>query len=205
MCDSQRIEQAIKDYQSGKDPEESFALIDRHYRPRLRSFFAKRGFPPDLLEDLTQDVFNRVYKSMAEFRGGDSIGIFSSWLFQIAERIGWDEMRRRETQKRKGQTISLDGRGDDGANREPPLDLPDSSSEPMEDQLLTQERKRLVKDAIESLPKQMRRCMELHLYQDRSNPDIAVLMGISVETVKSHLRQGKEKLTAKLKADGVID
>ncbi len=202
MCDFQRIEQAIKDYQSGKDLEESFRLINEYYRPRLIKFLARRGFPS---EDLTQDVFLRVYRSIAEYRGGGSIESFSRWLFQIALNIIRDEMKKGKTQKRKGQDIPLDSRGNDDENREPPLDLPDSSSTPLEEDLLTQERKQKVKETIESLPGQMRKCMELHLYQERSSREISVLMGISVDTVKSSLRQGKAKLIAKLKADGVID
>jgi len=198
MCYSERIEQAVKDYQAGKDPDENFRLIDEYYRPRLISFFARRGFSADLREDLTQRVFTRVSKSMADFRGGDSVGAFSAWLFKIAKHIGWDHLR---SQGPAGQTISLDGGGDEGENQALTLDPPDPSrtSNPLE-VLLDQERRQRLKEAVMNLPKQQRNCLFWQLYHELSLKEIAVVMGISVETVKAHLHMGR----AKLKADGYL-
>ena len=201
MCQSQRVEQAIQEYQSGKDCEENSRLLDEYYRPRLIGYFAKQNFPPDSLEDLTQDVFRRVFMGIAKFRSGASIEAFSKWLFQIAENIGRDDWRKGATNKRFGQTISLEGGGSDGETSTLSYDPPDPSpmSQPLA-ALIDQERRQALKEAVDRLPNKMGKCMKLHLYQERTNPQIAVIMGISVEMVKAHLREGR----AKLKSDGFL-
>jgi RNA polymerase sigma factor (sigma-70 family) len=205
MCDTRLIEQAIKDFKSGKKTEESFALIDKCYRHRLIRFFASQGFSPDKQEDLTQNVFLRVYQHVAGFRGGDSITVFETWLFRIADHIGLDDHRKGRALKRnKGETLSLDGEGDDNQARESEADSRRLSARQFEALKVTEERIQWMKKVLESLPEQERECM-YHSSQGWNIEEIAILMGKPVNTVKSLLYRSKQKLIAKAKADGLID
>jgi hypothetical protein len=56
MCDSQLVEEDIKDYRSGKKVEEIFDVIDCYYRPILVRYFTNRRIPQKTSKDLTQDV-----------------------------------------------------------------------------------------------------------------------------------------------------
>lgn len=192
MCDSRKIEQAVRDIQAGREPEDNFRAIYDCFRTQILAFFMKRNCDRDLCHDLTQRVFLRVYTGMSSFRGEAPFG---AWLFQIAVRIQKDHLRSRTTQKRAGYNISLDGGGT--GEEELPLDFPDPSrgSRPL-DSLLDEESRRLLGDALMKLPEQMRKCMILRVHQELSYQEIAVVMGISVETVKAHLYQGRGRMRA---------
>lgn len=194
MCKSQQIEQAVKEYRAGKDRDDNFRLIYECYREMVFRFFFKRGFNRDLCHDLTQIVFLRVYTGMTKFRG---VAEFGAWLFQIAANVGIDDLRSGMTQKRAGDHISLDNGGDEAGAL--PLDLPDRSPgfQPLE-AALDEERRQLLHDALMKLPEQMRRCMIFRVYHELSYQEIAIAMGLSVETVKAHLHKARAKLKAGL-------
>jgi RNA polymerase sigma-70 factor (ECF subfamily) len=201
---AEQIEQAVKDFQAGKDREENFRLIDEYLRPRLTRYFASQEFPPDLREDLTQEVFILVSESMTDFRGGDSIKAFNTWVYRIAENKGRDYRRSQGTKKREGQkqTASLDDRGDNDEDQPLPLDPLDPSQTSRQfDELLDKEHQQLLREAVERLPRQMRNCIRLRCYENQNNQEIATLMRLSVETVKAHLRKAIEKLKADLESD----
>jgi RNA polymerase sigma-70 factor (ECF subfamily) len=196
MRNFQPIEQSVKDYQSGKNREENARLIYDCYHPILVRFFTKRGFPRDLCVDLTHDVFVRVFTHMSDFRGS---GPFGAWLFKIANSVLNDYLRSQMAEKRKLKSVSLDGMDDDGENRSLYLELPDRSgiSKPPDVAVLDRERQRLLDDALMKLPEKMRKCWIFREYHELSYKEIAVAMGgISVETVKEHLRQARAKLKA---------
>ncbi len=190
-CDSQQVEQAVKDYQAGKDCEENFRLIYECCRRRVFSAFNRRNFTPDQCHDLTQEAFSRVYKSIAEFRGEIP---FSDWVIRkVAVSVYKDELRRRKAQKRDQPEVSLDGVGDDDEIRALSLESRDPS--PLHE-LLDKELWQRVDEALARLPQQMGSCMKLHLRQGRSAGEIAVILNLSINTVKAHLREGKAKLRA---------
>ena len=51
-----------------------------------------------------------------------------------------------------------------------------------------------MRQAIEKLPEQMRKCMVLRIYQELAYREIATVMKIKIDTVKAHLFQGRAKL-----------
>jgi RNA polymerase sigma-70 factor (ECF subfamily) len=177
MCDSRLVEQALKDYQSGRKIEEIFDVIDNYYRPILVRIFTRQRIPQKTPDDLTQDVIIRVYNSMAEFRGGDSVPLFSGWLFRIARNILRDEIRYWKALKRKDETISLNSGGDDDETRKRLLNNLASSPQLSEKRLITKVNMRLLKEAIDSLPDRMRECVRFRYLQGRKYKQIGELMG----------------------------
>lgn len=51
----------VEDTQAGIRVEENCEKIYKRFRPRVRSFFLSKGFSPQESDDLTQDVFLRVF------------------------------------------------------------------------------------------------------------------------------------------------
>jgi RNA polymerase sigma-70 factor (ECF subfamily) len=170
-------------------------LFERYY-PSVFHFFRNRGVPREDSRDLTQEVFLRVYRGIGRFRRDAS---FETWLFHIATNLWLNHIRRRTAGKREAKEVSLDhvlesggqiaaGRSlAGGQEREPPLDG-----------LIAEERRRAVREALAELPPQMRRCVVLRLDRDLKYREIAALMQISVNTVKSQLGQAKVRLEEKL-------
>jgi RNA polymerase sigma factor (sigma-70 family) len=64
--------------------------------------------------------------------------------------------------------------------------------------MLRKERTRLLRDAIERLPEQMRKCLVLRVYHEMKYREIATVLKLSPETVKVHLFQARRRLQADL-------
>lgn len=172
------------------DPESFRRLFHQHYRLVI-SFFLKRGISPDESEELTQETFLRVYKSMPAFRGESRFG---TWLFQITANVYKNYCRTRATQKRDAQEVSLEEPGS-GGPADPAWESGDAG--PL-DGVLAEERSKKLRRAFEELPPQMRRCVMLRVDQDLKYREIAVQMDVSIDTVKAHLFQARQILKNKL-------
>lgn len=188
---SQRLVELI---QAGIDPEANFARLFKLHHPRIYSFFVRRGFPVEEARDLAQEVFLRVSRGLPKFRLEAQ---FKTWVFEIADNVAQNELRKRGTGKRKGKEISLDtaGQGEEGepAPFEPPPQPPRAL-----DEVLRRERAEQLGRAIQELPPKMRACVQMRYAQGRKYEEIAVLMNVSVDTVKAHLYQAKQKLKIEL-------
>jgi RNA polymerase sigma-70 factor (ECF subfamily) len=198
--DPNHIERAIQDYQAGKAREENFDRLDEYYRPRLLRIFARRGFSPEISEELTQTVAVRVFQELDKLRS-PSFGVFAALINKSANSVRCDFLREQHAQKRAAVTISLD---DSAEGRDLlPLDIVDDAprANPLQ-VVMSKEKQEQIKAAIARLPRQQRRCVEFRLYQGLSYAEIATAMNISVEAVKSHLKEGMKKLRELLREEG---
>lgn len=185
---------APEEWQPAGDPAEVLQdLFRAHYR-RISYFFQHKGFSSEESRDLAQETFLRVHRGLAEFRGDSRI---ETWLFKIADSVYKNTLRSRLTQKRDAPELSLDlaveshAEGTSGPAWESPEEGP-------LDGILAEERVRVLRDALEDLPVQMRRCVELRVDRDLKYREIAELMHISIDTVKAHLYQARQQLKVKL-------
>jgi RNA polymerase sigma-70 factor, ECF subfamily len=180
----------VEEIQAGIRVEENSEKIHRKFRPRIRSFFLNKGFSPQESEDLTQDVFLRVFKSIDTFRRESR---FERWLWEIRAHIYSNEIRRRRTEKRDAREHSLDAEMETEEGSSPALVLPSTDLSP-EDEVIRSERSEALHEALHKLPDQMRRCCILRYERGLKYQEIATLMGISIETVKAHLHQARKRL-----------
>jgi len=169
-----------------EDPEE---LFRRYYRPLL-AFFGRRGFSAEESRDLAQETFLRVYKNWASFRGESSE---VTWLFQIATNLYRNTIRSRSTLKRDRPEVPLEA-----SDGEPVVADRDDGKETALETILSVERTKKLRDALEELPPQMRQAVFLRVDGDLKYREIAELMSVSIETVKAHLYQARQHLRDKL-------
>lgn len=190
------LQRAIEELQRGVSREENFRHLFRHYRRRVMGFFARRGFSPEDCCDLTQETFLGIYTNIGSFRHE---ACFETWLFKIAVNVYRKHLRRRAADKRAGAEIPLESRAEDEgvplANRlaEDPERWP-----PPEATVLGKERSERLRRAVGELPEQMRRCLVLRLYQELQYKEIAAVMQVSIDTVKAHLFQARQRLKDRL-------
>jgi RNA polymerase sigma-70 factor (ECF subfamily) len=182
-------------WQRGIDQEESFRQIFCHYYPTIRAFFIRRSKSEEEVEDLVQETFLRVHRNLANFRGDSQ---FETWLFQVSANVYKNAVRSQTTQKRDAQEVSWNDIGTDSAKIEETAIYRDALENDPLDELLQDERSRLLQEALQELPSQMRRCVELRISWDMKYREIAVLMGLSIETVKSQLHQARQLLKEKM-------
>lgn len=175
----------------GAERDQAFRRIFERYYRILLGFFAKRISSREECEDLTQETFVRVHKKLAEFRRESR---FETWLFQIAANLFLNVLRDRAAAKRNGKEVPLDPH-EPAVGAGPELE---SKEEQPLDRVLADERKRVLREAIEELPPQMQNCVLLRVDGGYKYHEIAELMGVSVDTVKAHLFQARQKLKKKL-------
>lgn len=142
--------------------------------------------------DATQEAFIRLMRSIGTYRGDTK---FTTWLYRLTTNICLDALRRRG----RG-AISLDAPiDDDGGTSADFLVDSDRWSQP-ESHLDLQASRNAVRDAIADLAEAQRLALTLHYFEDMRYEDIADVMGVPINTVKSHIHRGKAKLTERLRA-----
>lgn len=171
--------------------EEQLSLIfEEYYRPVYR-FFLNRGFDHDECLDLAQETFFRVYKGMHDYREEARL---KTWILTIAANLWRNEIRSRRAEKRSGEEISLDQALDEGRPVFGRSGAPGDAGPSALKGLLAEERLQCLRRAVDGLPPRMRQCVKLRLEQDLKYRDIAVILGVSTETVKAQLHQARQRL-----------
>ena len=182
----------VRELQAGRSEEENFERIFERYCSPVTHFFCNRGFSDQEAEELAQDVFLRVYRSIGTFRLEAS---FETWLFKIVGNVWKNSLRSQATGKRRAEEVPIDGadeRGNVGEDRAR-LEPRDESAGPL-DQVLAGERSRILETALEELPPKMRQCMLLRIGGELKYREIAAVMRVSIATVKSQLSEGHKRL-----------
>jgi len=143
--------------------------------------------------DMTQEAFIRLLRSLGTYRGETK---FTTWLYRLVTNICLDGLRRR------GRPIeSLDepsaSTGDNGHSVGERLADNDRWTQP-EEELELRESASEVREALTRLPGPQRLALTLHYFEDMRYEDIAEIMSLPLNTVKSHIRRGKERLAVAL-------
>jgi len=137
-------------------------------------------------EDIAQDVFIELYKSLPEFRNESKL---STWIYRITVNKSLNFLRRR-----KRETIISSFWGDKRKeNGESKFNI-HLIDEPINSNLETREQHRLLRNAINKLPDNQRIALILSTYQELSYKEIAEVMEVSLSAVESLLFRAKSNL-----------
>lgn len=138
--------------------------------------------------DMTQEAFVRLLRSLGTYRAETK---FTTWLYRLVTNICLDGLRRRG---RPVDSLDEPASGlDDAQTAGERLADNDRWSQP-EEEITLRESATEVRTAIASLPPPQRLALTLHYFEDLRYEDIAETMGLPLNTVKSHIRRGKERL-----------
>jgi len=189
--ESEAVERLLAAWRDGEDREAAFrAIFDRFFRPLVRFFQRRHIFSLQECEDLAQETFIKVYRSLDEFRSESS---FDTWIFKISMNLYLNRVRDRSAQKRGAPEVPLD----EEVECLPERDRDSAYDEPLH-KILQDERRRMLVAALDGLSPQQRQCVLLRL-KDMKYREIAEVMQISIETVKAHLFQARQELKGKLR------
>jgi RNA polymerase sigma-70 factor (ECF subfamily) len=192
--DDLELERAVEELQDGVRAEQNSRLLFEHYYPWVRRFFRRLGYTEQDSEDLAQDTLERVLRQIGAFRGE---GSFKSWLFASASNLHRNEHRRLHREKRNAPEVSIDATTDDGARLYEPAALEASPAR----EVYEREREEALARAVKALPPHMRHVLTMRIGQGLKYREIATVLHISVETVKAHLFQARQRLRAELGED----
>ncbi|MBI4603906.1 MAG: RNA polymerase sigma factor [Planctomycetes bacterium] len=170
-------------------------IVDR-YLASVLHFIERSVRDLGRAEDLTQDVFLRVYRSRARYR--PTAG-FRTWLFTIATRLVLNEARARRRRRRVFAEVGT-RRGEEGERGREDFwaNVPDPS---LETPLATVERKeleRVLDRLIAELPRNQRIAIELQRTECFSYQEIAGVLRVTTMAVKSLLVRARETLRSGL-------
>lgn len=144
-------------------------------------------------EELTQEVFVRLWRSAASFE--PTRGKLSTWLLRIAHNLALNEVRRR--QSRPVVAPDVDWEIESASLADPSTDGDPSVA------VWMRERADVVRRALAQLPAPQRRAIELAFYGGLSQAEVAAALGDPLGTVKSRIRVGMQRLRELLVAAGV--
>jgi RNA polymerase sigma factor (sigma-70 family) len=176
--DTSLIQLALKGDQS------AFARLREKYHDAIYNLIYRMIREKEEVEDLTQEAFIKAFASLSSFN--DEFA-FSTWLYKIATNNCIDHIRRK-----KLQTFSID-KPLESKESDIVFELPDSTYEPDQD-MIARQRKKLLDDAINSLPPKYRQVIMMRHQEELEYQEIAQILKLPLGTVKAHIFRAREML-----------
>jgi len=183
----------IKNLKNGND--ESFRIIvDKYQRLILNSCY-RFVYNRETAEDLTQEVFIEVYRSINMFRNDSKL---STWIYRIAISKSLDYLKSRKRKKRFANSKSLFENEDmiGSTSLKDEIQAPDEQSP--EKLLDNDDRIKVLSLALDCLPENQRIAFTLSKYDEFSYKEIADVLGITISSVESLIHRAKVNLRKKL-------
>lgn len=175
---------------------EAFEKLVMRHQVGLFNFFLRLVGRRDLAEDMTQEVFFRVYLHASTYVGSAK---FTTYLYRIAKNCWIDHVRRTG---RRGRTESLDKENEYGQTLSDRL--PHDSRTP-EEHMASRDRCEAIQAAIDNLPDEQRVVFVLSEVQGMKYAEIAETLDIPVGTVKSRMHVAINRLREGLNRMGFGD
>lgn len=153
---------------------EAFTSVVRVYGPMIHALALRMVRDPYEAEDLSQEIFLRMYRKISTFRGQSK---FSTWLYQLGYYLILDflKARKRETEV---------------------TDFPEDLEGVVAVDSSPREPRVVVTDLVNRLPLPYRTAIQLFYVDGYSLEEIGQITGTPVGTVKTHLARGRERLRA---------
>ncbi len=184
MTDQELVEKILKD-----EPAAFRSLVEAYQDRVFRTAFGLLNNREDA-EDIAQEVFVEVYRSLSRFRGESRI---STWLYRITVNKSINLLKRSKRQQWPGEWFPLNlGKMNAGAEiRAVEYSTPHSRME-------HQELGKILDEAIRSLPEKQRIAFTLHKVEDLPHKEIAEIMNTTASSVESLIFRAKRNLQLRL-------
>ena len=163
--------------------------IVRLHNRRIYNLCYRFTSSPDTAEDLTQEVFLKVYRTLSSYNVEK--GAFTTWLTTLARNLLVDHFRR-SRQDRLTDSIDV-GLGEEADSPSLADRLRDSSPSP-DDRLASRETQKMVQRGLTRLSPDLREAVILRDIQDMDYKEIAAVLRVPEGTVKSRINRGRMEL-----------
>jgi len=161
--------------------ERAFRCLFEQEKERLSRFVTKIVDDRDEAENIVQETFAEAYRQMDRFRGESKV---STWLFSIARHLAYGHLRKSKRHNYlEHETIEFLEADQDG-------DAPSETQEVVE----TEERRRIVHDAMDDLPDHYRRVVQLRDLEEQSTAEAAKELGLTEVNVRVRLHRARKQL-----------
>jgi RNA polymerase sigma-70 factor, ECF subfamily len=180
LSDEQLVELAVS-----REPEAFGEIVKRWERKIFALCFGMLG-REDEARDAAQETFISAYRNLPKFRGEAKV---SSWLHRIA-------VNQCLTLKRRTKTRSEDFLDEERHEEERYFVAPEGTSPSRTTE--ARERNTLVRQAVTSLPSDLRQVIVMKEFEDMTFQEISETLEVPLSTVKSRLYTGLKQLRMKL-------
>jgi RNA polymerase sigma factor (sigma-70 family) len=162
--------------------DDNFEQIVRDHQAMVFRTLVRLTGSREYVEDLAQEVFLRLFRALAGFRGE---ALITTYLYRIVVNVAQDEWKRR---RRDRPLTSL---SDEEADWEGRLAHP---SRDAEQQLAERQFRYSVEQELHQLNPIERAVLVLYHQEELSYEQIALSLGLPIGTVRTHLHRGRKKL-----------
>ena len=163
--------------------------IVKQFNRRIYNICFRFAGSTDDAEDLTQEVFIRIYRTLSSFDSDKAS--FNTWVTTVTRNLLVDHFRKTKNERLTDSMDAPQG-GDEGAQ---------SLSEKIEDKGFTpdqrvqkQQTQQMVQDALTKLSPELREAVILRDLQDMDYKEIASALKVPEGTVKSRINRGRTEL-----------
>lgn len=173
------------------EKEAAFQDVYTQYRPKILNYLRRLVGEADA-EDVAQEVFVKVSKSLDSFRGES---LLSTWIYRIATNAALDYLRKPSSRRKPIDPVGLPD--DDSLSGEDAI--PDDSVPVLDTLLIRKDMNECIRGIVESLPDNYRSVLVLSEFEGLTNAEITEIAGISLDTVKIRLHRARTRLRKELK------
>ena len=184
-----------KHAQSGaRSADFSFDSLYEAYAPRILALAYRMTFNRQTAEDLTQEIFIKIYRKLPEFRGEAHV---YTWMYRIAVNHILNYLKK---QKRERWIRLLELPLREAFKEGQPIGLQVADDTPSaQQQLETRELQHLVRQEILKLPPKYRVPFVLHRYEKMSHKEIGEILNISISAVETRIHRATKQLVNALR------
>ncbi|WP_407271918.1 RNA polymerase sigma factor [Radiobacillus sp. PE A8.2] len=152
--------------------EDAFRILISKYKPVVERFAYQFGLHPEVVGDVTQEVFIKIHRSIHSFYGG----VFTTWLYQITLNATRDYYRKNKREREKWKKLVL------------------QHPTKVQNQVMMSGENELLHQCIGQLKVNYRIAIILYYFHDKSYEEIARITKANLSTVKTRIRRAKEQL-----------
>lgn len=173
-----------------KGDKRAFDLLVLKYQHKVRAIVARYIHDRDEVNDVTQEAFIKAYRALRDFRGDSQ---FYTWLYRIAVNTAKNFLvsRNRRPPANDVDLEDADDHGGSDALRD--VDSPENLA-------YRDELQRIIEEAIQALPQDIRTAITLREFDGLSYEEIAETMDCPVGTVRSRIFRAREAIDGQIKA-----
>lgn len=184
----QALNRTLRDYEVCKavlnGNTQAFAVLAAQYQKRVYMLGLSFFDNTDDCEDFVQDVMLKAYTALDTFRGEAP---FVTWLMRIAYNTALNSVQKKCRYTSLAEGVEIEYQGDNP-----------------EEKHLNECIRLSVREAVNDLPDSYRICIDLYFFYDMSYTDIATVIDLPLNTIKSHIFRAKKILREYLKEDRTI-
>ncbi|HLT63818.1 MAG TPA: RNA polymerase sigma factor RpoE [Pseudohongiella sp.] len=181
--DNQLVERVLK------NDSRAFTLLVVRYQHKVLGLISRFVKDPHEAEDVTQEAFLKAYRALPSFRGDSA---FYTWLYRIAVNTAKNYLVSRGRRPPSTDVDMDDAELVDDTSTLRDVETPDATME-------KEDLQRIINQAIEDLPEELRTAFTLREFSGLSYEDIMEIMDCPVGTVRSRIFRAREAIDKRIR------